>query len=258
MEGLIRQPRESAIIVYQDELLRPADLESCLVSLREVGISSFKKLVDDRTMLYINWPTSTQMSLLSVKNTWKFVQFLLGLYREDQSYLKPTQLVQADQFDKDLLSAVKVNYPYHITKGNLTLTTEELAIQKTQYSLEAGRTRIVYNPVPIQQLQTFQSKRSAYGRYCPIIQAHYSTSAMVNSGRYAMMDTSNEVKTCFDLPTSNFIYSLVKLSISTPTHLKDQNKVISIRDFDTDKIPNRLKGINNLFSNYGNVEKVGI
>lgn len=81
---------------------------------------------------------------------------------------------------------------------------------------------------------------------------------MVNSDRYAMMDASREVKTCFDLPTSNFIYSLVELSISTPTHLKDQNKVISIRDFDADEIPNRLKGINNLFSNYGNVKKVGI
>ena len=81
---------------------------------------------------------------------------------------------------------------------------------------------------------------------------------MVDSDRYAIMDASREVKTCFDLPTSNFIYSLVELSISTPTHLKDQNKVISIRDFDANKIPNRLKGINNLFSNYGNVEKVGI
>lgn len=75
---------------------------------------------------------------------------------------------------------------------------------------------------------------------------------MVNLDRYPS-DVAREVKTCFDLPTARHLGTAVETGGSF-----EQRRVVAIKDFEVEKIPNRLKGVNNLFSNYGNVERVAI
>lgn len=93
---------------------------------------------------------------------------------------------------------------------------------------------------------------SAYSRYMPIGQAHYSAGALTR------LDNSptrfhRDVKTYYDLP---FPSSPVSTYLELSYHSPDSSSVIVIDRINIDLMPNGLKGVCNLFSNYGNVERV--
>lgn len=93
---------------------------------------------------------------------------------------------------------------------------------------------------------------SAYSRYTPIGQAHYSAGALTRLDN-SPTRFNRDVKTYYDLP---FPSSPISTHHDLGYHSADSASVVVIEKANIDMLPNGLKGVCNLFSNYGNVERV--
>lgn len=267
--------------IHEDSLSMPAETESCLVGLRELGVTVYKRLVEKKTIIFVHKPAKMTGNALK---QWEILETLLG--RPALQTPPSPKRIRKVSYADDILGygrhgGEEPESQQALEKYIYGRTRDELTVHKTQQSIVLDDHRdtnhlslmelgphlinIEANPNP-QGLSGNPSNKtsSVYKRFNSGIYNHHSDNVMAR-GDQIPVPGNREVKTWFHLPHYAIPESVMESTprstiqlhpAGTTPQLIEASNVVLIKFIDLNTVPNGLKGIHNLFSNYGNVEKV--
>ncbi len=267
--------------IFEDAIPMPTETQSCLLQLRELGVPVYKRLQDGRNIICIHKPTNMSSE---AHQQWSILESYLGqpVFKTSPSLRPKKASFAEDNLGYGKRGGDNIGSQQVLEKYAYNRTRDELTNQKTLQSLvlddhkdghyfsliEIGgglntqEVNLNYQKATLspQIKQVSVYKKHYSGAYC-----HQSTSAMERAN-FIPGPVDREVKTWYQLPQ----YAMPESPIETltpssailkhvhipPVQQVEVSNVVVINNVDPIRVPNGLKGIHNLFSNYGNVDKV--
>lgn len=274
--------------IYEDSMPTPAETLTCLLRLRELGVPVYKLLEENRTVVCVHRPSIMAPETIKL---WSALEgfFSRPVVRIPLSSKRLRKVSYADDvlgYSRDV--GEKVSSQIALSQQALEKcvhhrTRDELTVHKTQQSLilddhnkeanhlsllDFGTTPANNEANPNLQLDSASPTSepiAVYKRYYTGAYCHQSADIMARA-ELSPGPGNREVKTWFQLPQYAILESPMEVSAShgaiqqpAPISTIKQNEisnVVIINDIKSSEVPNGLKGIHNLFSNYGNVDKV--